>query len=158
MATPYKILADGVIDKLESSGYPNISENTLDSLIYAHMRSACVKFKACKKDLSDRDDLLETFNVELDDEEIDILVEFLLIEYLSSNYINTPSLLRSALTNKDMNAFSPERHLSGLKDLRRIYEKEVRQKVSAYSNSGSDLFDRLKQKRNRYSDSIEPDE
>ena len=146
MATPYKVISDGVIDKLKSSGIPDISEEILDSIILANIRTACIKFKACKQDLSDRDDLLQEFKIALTEEEIEILIYFLLIEYLSANYINAPELLRQALPSKDFHAWSHKNHLEGLKDLRRIYTNEVRQMVSAYSNQDSDLFEKLKKK------------
>ena len=144
MATPYKILSDGVIDKLKSSGLPNITEEFLDEIILANLRTACIKFKACKQKLSDRDDMLQQFNIDLTDEEIEILIYFLFIEYLSANYINAPELLKQALPSKDFHAWSHKNHLDGLKDLRSIYASEARQMASAYSNQDSALFKKIK--------------
>jgi len=71
MATPYKVLFDGVISKLRSTGIPNITEDEFDEILLDYVRPACVRFRACKQDLSKRNDTLATFEIELLDEEID---------------------------------------------------------------------------------------
>ena len=154
MATPYKDLTDGLLSRLRSSGIPNITEEQLDSMLADYIRPAIIKFKVCKQDLSDRNDDLAVFNIDLTDEEKEILILFMLVEYLSANYINVPSLLRQNLTSKDFKVFSSAEHLYRLTELRSVYEKEARQMVSAYSNIGSNLFDVLKAK----SSSTEQDE
>jgi hypothetical protein len=132
-----------VLDKLKSLGIPNITEDASEELILAHLRSACIKFKACKQSLADRDNILAQFNIDLSDEEIEILSNFVLIDYLSATYINVPSLLRKNLSSKDFHVFSDANHLNSLIALRDAYKTEVRQMVSIYSNQGSDLFSSL---------------
>ena len=146
MATPYKVLTDGVVDKLEGFGYAGITETEIEDIMLPYIRSAAVKFKACRQDLNLRDDELRMFFADLTDEETEILTNFMLIEYLSANYINTPLLMKPSLTSKDMNAFSPERHLSGLVNWRDTLTRETRQMIGVYSLSGSELFDSLKEK------------
>ena len=153
--TKYEVLFDGVIDRLESLGYlehTEEAERMVYDLLLVFLTSAIVSFKVCKQDLSDRDDLLQFFNCELTDEEIIILTNFLLIEYISATYINTPLLLRPSLPNKDRSAFSPRNHLEGLLNLRETYERENRQKISMYSNMGSDLFEKMKARRGIFRD------
>ena len=58
MTTPYKVLFDGVITKLRSTGSPNISEDEFDAILLDYIRPACVKFRACKQDLNRRKVLL----------------------------------------------------------------------------------------------------
>jgi hypothetical protein len=149
MATPYKVLFDGVLSKLKSTGLPELSELDTDEIIFDYIRPACIRFKACKQDLSMRDDLRWRFDIDLTEEEIEILVCFMLIEYLSSNYINVPSLLRQTLTSRDFHVFSNRNHLDGLVNLRAVYSREARQMVSAYSNHDSDLFSKLKNENRR---------
>jgi len=144
MATPYKVLFDGVITKLRSTGIPNITEDEFDDILSDYIRPACVKFKACKQDLNQRNDVLAYFEIVLIDEEIEILVNFLYIEFLSANYINVPSLLRQSLVSKDYHTFSSRNHLSGLMDLRDQIQRETRQMISIYSNMESGLFSKLK--------------
>ena len=147
MGTPYKVLFDGVIDRMRSTGLSNITEDEFDELLVSYIRPACVKFRACKQDLTDRNDTLAMFNVELWDEEIEILSNFLFIEFLSANYIVVPSLLRQSLVSRDYHAFSSANHLAGLMNLRKTIQKETRQMISVYSNMESELFQKLKAKQ-----------
>ena len=147
MATPYKVLFDGVVDKMRSTGIPNISEDEFDEILMSYVRPAAVKFRACRQDLSKRSDALGAFEVELTDEEIEILVNFIYIEFLSANYINVPSLLRQSLVSRDYHAFSSAYHLKGLMDLRAVVQKETRQLISIYSHMESELFRKLKEQQ-----------
>jgi hypothetical protein len=157
IGTSFDILADGVIDKFRSSGIQNITEELYKDQILAHLRAAVVKFKASKQNLGFRDNELGYFNIDLTEEEIEILICFLAIEYLSANYINVPSLLRKQLTAKDFHVFSNRNHLEGLIHLRDTYKREVRQMVSIYSNQGSDLFNILINKRGRQPSQTAPE-
>ena len=145
MATPYKVLFDGVIDKMRSTGIQNITEEEFDEILQSYIRPATVRFGACSQDLTKRDDALAAFGIALTDEEIEILVNFIYIEFLSANYINVPSLLRQSLVSKDYHAFSSANHLKGLMDLRETVLRETRQLISIYSQMGSVLFGRLKE-------------
>ena len=146
MATPYKVLFDGVLDKMRSTGMSNITEDELDDILASYIRVACIRFRACRQDLNNRDDTLAMFTISLTHEEIEILVNFMYVEYLTANFINVPSLLRQSLISKDYHAFSSANHLKGLMDLRNTINRETRQMVSVYSNVQSELFDRLKER------------
>ena len=141
MSTPFKTLFDGVISKLRSTGLPGITEEQLDFMMTDFIRPACVKFTVCRQDLSNRNDLTQQFNITLTDEEIEILVLLMLIEYLSVNYINVPSLLKQSLTSKDFQTFSNANHLDKLMELREMYRRDARQMMSIYSNRSLSLFD-----------------
>jgi len=158
MSTPYKVLFDGVITMLRSTGIPNITEDEFDEILMGHVRPACVRFRACKQDLNKRNDTLATFEIELIDEEIEILINFLYIEFISANYINVPSLLRQSLVSRDYHAFSSANHLKGLMDLWDTTQKETRQMISIYSNMGLELFGKLKTMREESLPPIEDEE
>jgi hypothetical protein len=144
VVTPYKELFDGVITKLKGSGIPGITEEDLDDILSDYVKPACVKFKACKQNLKERDDLLGFFKMDLTDEESEILINFMYIEFLSANYINVPSLLRQSLVSRDYHAFSSANHLKGLMGLRDMVKKETKQMISAYSTEGSNVLSKLK--------------
>ena len=143
MATPFKVLFDGVLDKMRSTGISDISEDEFDAILASYIRPAVVRFRACRQDLSKRNDELAVFEAELTDEEIEILVNFLYLEFLSANYINVPSLLRQSLVSRDYHAFSSANHLKGLMGLRDKVMRETRQMISVYSHMSSGLFDKL---------------
>ena len=143
MGTPYKVLFDGVVDRMRSTGIPNITEDEFDDILSSYIRPATVRFRACRQDLTKRDDGLAAFGVDLTDEEIEILVNFIYVEFLSANYINVPSLLRQSLVSRDYHAFSSANHLKGLMDLRSNTLRETRQMISVYSQMHSGLFGKL---------------
>ena len=143
MGTPYKTIFDGVVDKMRSTGIADITEDEFDEILMGYIRPATVRFRACRQDLSDRDDALAMFTAELTDEEVQILVNFVYTEFLSANYINVPSLLRQSLVSRDYHAFSSANHLKGLMDLRETVLRETRQMISLYSHMHSELFGRL---------------
>jgi len=157
MATPYKVLFDGVITKLRSTGIPNITEDEFDEILLAYVRPACVRFRACRQNLNKRNDTLATFEIELLDEEIEILINFIYIEFLSANYINVPSLLRQSLVSRDYHTFSSANHLNGLMALRDTTQKETRQMISIYSNMSSKIFGKLKTIREETQPLVEDD-
>ena len=80
MGTPYRVLFEGVIDKMRSTGIPNITEDEFYEILLSYVRPAAVKFRACRQDLAKRDDALGAFEIELTDEEVEILVNFVYIE------------------------------------------------------------------------------
>ena len=132
------------MSKLRSTGISNITEDEFDEILLDYIRPACVRFRACKQDLSKRNDTLAMFEIELIDEEIEILINFIYIEFLSANYINVPSLLRQSLVSRDYHTFSSANHLNGLMTLRDVAQKETRQMISIYSNMSSEVFGKLK--------------
>ena len=158
MATPYKVLFDGVVSKLRSTGISNITEDEFDEILLDYIRPACVRFRACKQNLSKRNDTLAMFEIELIDEEIEILINFIYIEFLSANYINVPSLLRQSLVSRDYHTFSSANHLNGLMNLRDVAQKETRQMISIYSNMNSEVFGKLKTMREEAQPPVEDEE
>jgi hypothetical protein len=97
---------------------------------------AITKFHVCRKDLKDRDDMLETFNIDLSDDEIEILSNFMLIEYIDSTYIRVPTLLKRNLSSTDFNAFSNANHLDKLMAMRKTYLSENETLLTRYAWMG----------------------
>ena len=122
------------------------------------IKPACVKFKACRQDLRKRNDLLGFFEMELTDDETEILINLMYIEFLSANYINVPSLLRQSLVSRDYHAFSSANHLNGLMSLRNTIKKETKQMISAYSVENSEIFGKLKKIKEEQSAIAETEE
>jgi len=147
MATPYTILYNGLLNKLKSTGFPDLTEEDTFEMFSSYIRPAVTSFYACKQDLTDRNDEDGMFNVDLIDQEIEILINFMYAEYLNANFINVPSLLRQSLVSRDYHAFSNANHLGTLEKLRDRRLAENDRKVSVYSNLDSKLFEKLLTKR-----------
>lgn len=106
MATPYTTIYDNVLPKFKDFDIPLMTSDEVYEMLHEHLRPAIVAFHICKKSLSDRDETLEQFNVDLDDNEIEILSNFLLISFVDSNYIRVPTVLKFSLSSRDFNASS----------------------------------------------------
>ena len=131
MATPYTVLYNNVLSKIKDYDFLNMWEEDIYEVLHDYLRPAIVSFRICKVDLSDRDD--EQFNVDLNDTEIEILSNYMTINYLDSNYIRVPLALKQTLSSKDFNAFSPANHLGKLVELREKYRQDNETLLSRYS-------------------------
>lgn len=127
MPTPYFKLYENILPKFKDYDIPIKTDEEVREYLHDFLLPAIVRFHVCKKDLSDRDDENETFHCDLSDTEIEILSNYMVIEYIDSEYIRTPSLLKVNLSSTDFNAFSPANHLDKLIDMHDtfIHDNEV---------------------------------
>ena len=98
---------------------------------------AISRFHVCRKDLTDRDDNIQRFNVDLSDVEIEILSNYLLIEYIDSEYIRVPTVLKLSLPSTDFKAFSPANFLDKLLLMHKTYVTENETLLSRYAWMGA---------------------
>lgn len=117
MSTPYERLYEGFLPRLQSYDIYEMTEDDVRDSLHDYLLSAIPKFHVCRKDLNDRDDLLQRFNSDLSDMEIDILVNYMLLEYIDATYVRVPTLLKVNLSSTDFNAFSPANMLSKLTEM-----------------------------------------
>ena len=148
MPTPYEKIYENVLPKFKSYDILKMTENEVKEYLHDYLISAISRFHVCNKDLSNRDDNLEQFNVDLSDIEIEILSNYIVIEYLDSNYIKVPSLLKVALPSKDFIAYSPANMLDKLIVMHDTYRKENEGLLSRYAwmNNTSTFKSGYKQK------------
>lgn len=137
MHTSYEAIYENLLPKFQDYDIPIMTEDEVKEYLHDFLVPAIARFHVCRKDLNDRDDLLERFNVELSVMELEILSNFCLIEYLDSKYVRTPSLLKVSLSSKDFNAFSPANHLDKLLSMRKAYESENASLLMKYAWMGA---------------------
>ena len=138
--TKYNVIFDAALSKLKDYDFANLSQEQCYSILAEHIRPAIIKFKCCRQDLQDRDDELREFNLELTDEEIEILANEVVRNYIYSTYIRSPLVLKPTLSSRDFNVFSNANHLDKLLNLHEVAKRENAQLISAYSWEDSDLF------------------
>lgn len=138
--TPYKTIIDSTRDYINSYKLSSMTEKEGDDILIAYLHKAIIKFPSCKKDLSDRNEDSQYFNIILSNEEIEILALLTYIEYFSTNVIAVPELLHSMLPTKDVQYFSPANHLNSLQTLKAEYQSQVNQLISVYSYKNLSLF------------------
>lgn len=136
MPTSYEKLYENLLPKFRSYEIPLMSTEEVKDYLHDFLIPAITKFHVCRKDLNNRDDILQRFNIELSDIEIEILSNYLLIEYIDSEYIRTPTLLKVSLPSSDFKVFSPANFLDKLVAMRTTYLKENETLLSRYAWMG----------------------
>ena len=95
-----------------------MEDDELSAYLIRLLNNSVPKFRKCKNNLNDRDDILEQFNMTLFDEDIEILANLMVIEWLRPQ-VNNLELLKQALSSKDFNISSQANHLKELQALRK---------------------------------------
>lgn len=137
MPTSYERLYENLLPKFRSYDIPLMTESEVEEYLHDFLVPAIARFHVCRKDLSDRDDELKQFNSGLSDMEIEILSNYLLLEYIDSTYIRTPNLLRVNLTSSDFHAFSNANQLDKLMAMHKQYLWENETLLSRYAWMGA---------------------
>lgn len=137
MTTSYEKLYENLLPKFRSYEIPLMSTEDVKDYLHDFLIPAISRFHVCRKDLKDRDDILQRFNVELSDIEIEILSNYMLIEYLDSEYVRVPSLLKTQLPSKDFKYYSPANHLDKLTAMHKNYVSENETLLSRYAWMGA---------------------
>ena len=133
MGTPYGKIYDNVLAKFRSWEIPLMSEEEVKECLHDYLVPAITKFHVCRKNLKNRSDVTESFNEDLSETEIEILSNYMLIEYLDSTYIRTPTLLKSSLSSTDFNSFSSANMLDKLMAMHKAYLAENDTLLSRYA-------------------------
>lgn len=137
MATSYEKLYENLLPKFRSYEIPLMSTEEVKDYLHDFLIPAISRFHVCRKDLNDRDDILQRFNVELSDIEIEILSNYMLIEYIDSEYVRVPSLLKVQLPSNDFKFYSPANHLDKLTAMHKNYVTENETLLSRYAWMGA---------------------
>ena len=117
--TTYKELADYVFRKIKDTNFAEmISEQIAYDIVIGYLRSAIVMFDNCKQDLSDRDDILQEFNYTLNDDTFIILCNYMVIEWLTSEFILTRQNLKARLSTSDYHKIDTKDMLGKAMELR----------------------------------------
>lgn len=89
MATPYSTVYDRALQKCQDYELAELPDRDVEEMLHGWLLSAIAKFRKCKNDLSDRDEELRQFNVDLEDEEIEILSILTVREWLQPQLQST---------------------------------------------------------------------
>lgn len=116
--TTYKQLADSLFNKIKDYNFANMDEETAYSIVINYISPATIKFQSCTQDLTDRDDELQEFGYVLTYENFELLVNYMVIEWLTSNYITTAQALKSRLSTSDFHSLQQSQMLAKAVELR----------------------------------------
>ena len=139
--TTYKELADAVFLKIKDHSFCEMSEDIAYEIVIGYMKPAIVAYQSATEDLSDRDDELAEFNFKLSDTTFVILVNYMVLEWLDSNYIRTSSALKSRLSSSDFHSLQLSNQLGKAMELRTLLKTENDQLAINKSYKDSKLFE-----------------
>jgi len=138
MPTPYSKLYANLLPKFKSYEIPLMTIEEVEAELHDYLAPAISRFHVCRTNLTDRDDEEEfQFNSDLSDMEVEILSNYMLLEYIDANYVRTPTLLKVNLGSSDFNTFSPANMLDKLLDMKRTYLSENETLLSRYAWMGA---------------------
>ncbi|MEM4995013.1 hypothetical protein WKH56_20825 [Priestia sp. SB1] len=132
MPTPYEDVYERFMGKIYDYSYLKISQEQLESIILPYLKTSIVKFKKCRQNLKDRDDVTGVFNTDLTEEEQEILSQLLLVEYLTPK-LNHSDNLESVLSPSEYARFSQANKIKELRELRASAKSEANKLIMDYS-------------------------
>lgn len=133
MSTPYTAIYENMLPKFRSYEIPLMTIEEVQEYLHDFIAPAIARFHICRKDLNDRDEILQQFNEDLSNTEIEIISNFALIEYIDSTYVRTATLLKVNLSSSDFNSYSPANMLDKLLTMHDTYRRENETLLSRYS-------------------------
>ena len=154
MATTYKELYNSVYSKIKDYDFLSMTEEEADDILHDYIRPAIVDFEDCKQDLSDRDEVGQTFNIDLTDINFEILSNFMVVKYIEATYINTPMALKAYMSTSDFHKYDNKDVLGKVIEVRDMYLKRNKQLMINYSLRGKDSsLSKLYEEKSNYNPS-----
>ena len=116
MATSYEEIYNLAANKITDPEIALLSQEDIEELFHGYLISAIPKFRKCKNDLSNRDDELRQFNVDLLDVEKEILAILVAREWLQPQ-LYSALLTKQVFSDKEQKYYSQSSHISELRAL-----------------------------------------
>ena len=138
MATSYEEIYNLAANKITDPEIALLLPEDIEELFYGYLISAIPKFRKCKNDLSNRDDELRQFNVDLLDVEKEILAILVAREWLQPQ-LYSALLTKQVFSDKEQKYYSQSSHISELRALDETLKIEA-QKLSRDYTYGSSEY------------------
>jgi hypothetical protein len=131
MSTSFDEIRDLFLSKIIDYDFASLDETDINSIFDKYLISAIPKFRYCRKNLYDRDNMTRVFNEALSDTEKDILSTLCVIQWMETQ-INNIEEFRNHLSTKDFNIFSPANHLKEIRSTKKELENKVDSQMNYY--------------------------
>lgn len=137
--TKYNELIDTFKDSITDPDLIQYAQHIQTDTLHSLIKYACGRFnRICKKDLSKRSDEIEIFEEDLDDDEINILANWMVEAWAKPLYNNLENM-RNHLNTKDFTQYSPANLLDKVRNAYNDARKRARSEMIEYSYIHSDL-------------------
>ena len=145
MSISYDLFTGAFLGKVTEYDFINLDDYDRNTLVDGYMKRACSQFdKICKYDLTDRDDIIRCFNVNIPDNEIDeildIVSEGMLVQWMKP-YVFKQDNLVQFLNTKDFTAYSPAELFRQVNSAYNSVSKRFVSMMREYSYNHGDLTD-----------------
>ena len=138
--TTFKEVTDIFFNKIKDYSFLSLPEETAYEVAIGYIKPAISKFQSCTQSL-EVDDVLQEFEEKLTDNNVQMLCNYMVIEYLDSNYILTSSALKARLSSSDFKALGQKDMLAKALEVRYVLKSENDQLAINKSYKDSKLFD-----------------
>ena len=138
--TQYSTLYEKCLSKIEDPQLAMLPEEDLESTLHDWMISAIAKHRKCTNDLSDRDEALKQFNVDLTDLELEILSILMCREWVSRQLNSVVNTLQ-VFSGKETKYYSQSSHLAELQALDDKWKFEAQHLSRDYTYTDNEYFD-----------------
>lgn len=132
--TSFLEIYDRAVFKMMNYDFLKLDSDSKEKILYMYLLSAQADFApSCLSNLYNVDVNNTQYNETLDEEAKEVLATGIAYYWVSSQALNT-NLLRSRLSSKEFNVFSPGNLLKEIRALRNDLKKEFYGKIVRYSN------------------------
>jgi hypothetical protein len=132
MSTPFNEVDDMFLSDISDNTFLDFTEPEREEILNNLRTKALTRFKACKADLSDKDDILKQFNQTLTDEEKLIIATCMRKFWLNDKIYNL-ELIKQRMSTKDWKMTSQAEHLLRLTVLNQELDKEISRMIVDYT-------------------------
>ena len=138
MSTTYSYIFEEFKDKITDYDLASFSYELQEEILNSLLRKACRKFKVCVQDLSDRDDEARTFNIDLSEDEIDVITEWMVKEWLEPIKNDTDNL-HNRINTAEFSSISPANMQLAVKQTYDEARHRARSLMNEYSYRNGDI-------------------
>lgn len=133
MPTKFEEIYGRAVFKITDDTFLTTNSDLKEAVLQQYLLASIADFQhSCRVDLNDYDLDNEQFNVELDNEIVEILALGIAYHWLDAQAMNR-QLLRNVIHNKDYTSYSPANLLKEILSLRDSVEQNYRGKINTYS-------------------------
>ncbi len=132
MPTPFSKIDDMFLSDISDDTLLDYTEEERENILDSLRVKAITRFKACKQDLSDRDEVNRVFNQDLSDE-VCLIISTIMRKFWLNDKIYNLELLKQRMSTKDWRLTSQAEHLLRLTILNQELEKEISRMIVSYT-------------------------
>lgn len=146
MSVPYDLFTGAFLSKITEYEFSGMTAFDRTATVDGYMKRAIAAFKKiCKYDLSTTaDDNIREFNVEIEDEDldeiVDIVSEGMLVQWMKP-YVYHQDSLENVMSTKDFTTYSPAELLMRIGNAYAAAKRDFTNAMREYSYNHGDLTD-----------------